>query len=69
MISAGGRVRVKPGTVSAALVGAHPPTGTVRSFEAGDDGPHLVVELDDGALVFSLSPDDWIVVSPDSEAR
>ena len=67
--TAGTRVRVKPGSVSAALVGKHPLTGTVRAFEDDDKGPVVVVELDDGALVSSLSPSDWTVLPAESEGR
>ena len=64
MLAAGDRVRVKPRTVSADMVGTHPLTGTVRGCGTEDHGPYVVVELDDGALVSSLSPGDWAVLPP-----
>ena len=67
MIAAGDRVRVKPGTNDARLVGEHPPTGIVRSVSDDEHGPHAEIHLDDGAVLWSRSPDDWTVLPSDSE--
>ena len=69
MRAAGDRVLVRPGTDDAEMVGTHPPMGTVRAFSTDEDRPHLMIELDDGATIWSRSPDDWTVLPPDSETR
>ena len=61
-ITAGARVRVRPGTDDAELVAAYGPTGTVLDATYDERGPHIVIRLDGGETIWSLSPGDWEVI-------
>ena len=67
MLAKGDRVRIKPNTDDAQFVGAHPPTGTVQSFNTDEHGPHVEIQLDDGAVIWSRSLSDWTFVRSNLE--
>ena len=62
-ITAGARVRVRPGTDDAEMIADYDPTGTVLEWTEDDRGHHIVIRLNSGQTVWASSPDDWEVIA------